>query len=322
MTRFFTLAAAAALLIVAPALAEHDHDHPDLKIEADGTQLKLHGHPVAHNHEHYEFVDVGSAWVTQHDGLTWPGIGAEDATFPASSTADLIIKTDLYYWNGVSIGGFTKVPGGDTTHITVKPSAFGKTYSISGISGEQSLADFIAADSEGGVHMHPIWELLGNGGAVPADGAYAFGVCVDADGFLPSEMQGVLFHKGLSHDLYEAAVDHALAAGIPDPATLLLGDANRDDVVSADDYASVQVHFGDTGPIGISGDANLDGAVSADDYASVQLHFGATAGGVPIPEPATISLLTIGGLVILRRRKFRAKRRRLVNKTIAQVFCG
>ncbi len=55
---------------------------------------------------------------------------------------------------------------------------------------------------------------------------------------------------------------------------LFLGDANRDGVVSADDYGSVQLNFGDTASTGLPGDANGDGVVSADDYGSVQLNFG------------------------------------------------
>ncbi len=88
--------------------------------------------------------------------------------------------------------------------------------------------------------------------------------------------------------------------------TLLPGDANRDGVVSAGDYASVQANFGNTGEPGILGDANGDGVVSAGDYAAVQAHFGNTATTASkIPEPVTMSLLVIGGLMAgcCRRRR-------------------
>ena len=85
---------------------------------------------------------------------------------------------------------------------------------------------------------------------------------------------------------------------------LLAGDANRDGVVSAGDYASVQGNFGNIGPAGIPGDANGDGVVSAGDYASVQANFGNLPGaGTNILEPTTIMLLAIGSIGIIRRRK-------------------
>ncbi len=85
----------------------------------------------------------------------------------------------------------------------------------------------------------------------------------------------------------------------------LLGDANGDGVVSAGDYASVQANFGNTGLAGggLPGDANGDGVVSAGDYAAVQANFGNTKASVVTPEPATLSLLVLGGLGMLRYKR-------------------
>ena len=57
---------------------------------------------------------------------------------------------------------------------------------------------------------------------------------------------------------------------------------------------------------GIPGDANGDTVVSADDYGSVQASFGNTiemGSDIPIPEPATMSLLAIIRLALLRRKR-------------------
>ncbi len=87
---------------------------------------------------------------------------------------------------------------------------------------------------------------------------------------------------------------------------MLLGDANHDGMVSADDYASIQIHFGDTGAPGILGDANWDGVVSADDFGAVGIGAGNCNFGcvylVPhVPEPTTLGVLLVGGLAMLRR---------------------
>jgi hypothetical protein len=89
----------------------------------------------------------------------------------------------------------------------------------------------------------------------------------------------------------------------PIPSPYLLGDANQDGVVSADDFASIQSSFGNTGDPGggLFGDANHDGVVSADDFASIQSSFGNTS-PEPAPEPATLGLLAMGLIAVFHRR--------------------
>ena len=60
----------------------------------------------------------------------------------------------------------------------------------------------------------------------------------------------------------------------------------------------------DPTPDFLPGDANGDGVVSAGDYAAVQANFGATLGeqGATTPEPATMSLMAIAGMALIRRK--------------------
>lgn len=88
------------------------------------------------------------------------------------------------------------------------------------------------------------------------------------------------------------------------PGLLIAGDANNDGIVSVSDYAAVQANFGNTGEPGIMGDANGDGIVSSADYSSVQANFSqAESSSTTTPEPATLSLLLIGGVAMLRCKR-------------------
>ena len=85
-------------------------------------------------------------------------------------------------------------------------------------------------------------------------------------------------------------------------ATVLLGDANHDGLVTGLDLIAVQENFGSTGVApGLVGDANDDGLVTGLDLITVQENFGKTLtpGAVPVPEPA---LAVVIGVVFALRR--------------------
>jgi hypothetical protein len=83
----------------------------------------------------------------------------------------------------------------------------------------------------------------------------------------------------------------------------LAGDGNNDGAIDATDYANWFNNYGTTPTSWDPGDFNGDGSVDATDYALWFNNYGAGASGGPVPEPATMALLVLGSLAMLRRRK-------------------
>jgi uncharacterized repeat protein (TIGR03803 family)/autotransporter-associated beta strand protein len=113
-------------------------------------------------------------------------------------------------------------------------------------------------------------------------------------------------------------------------AYALYGDANLDGVVNADDFTILIGNLGKTATSWDKGDFNYDGVVNADDFTALLGNLGKSANGADItlpaadlaaidafaaanglmadvPEPGTLSLLTLGALGILRRRRYTPK---------------
>ncbi len=79
-------------------------------------------------------------------------------------------------------------------------------------------------------------------------------------------------------------------------------DANFDGMVSFADFAILQNFFGQVGTW-LNGDFNGDGFVTFADFAIQQVNFGISVAPAAVPEPATLTLLALGSLTLLRRRR-------------------
>jgi hypothetical protein len=102
----------------------------------------------------------------------------------------------------------------------------------------------------------------------------------------------------------QADVDEWVFNVVPigDDIGTVYADFNLDGAVDAGDLALLGAAFGQAGSFGwATGDATGDGAVDAGDLALLGGNFGTIVH--PVPEPVTMSLLAIGGVTLLRRRK-------------------
>ena len=93
---------------------------------------------------------------------------------------------------------------------------------------------------------------------------------------------------------------------IPEPDDVS-GDTNNDGVVDAADYMTVKGNLGQAAGAGATdGDFDEDGRVGWDDLqalATGMADAGGAGGSPTSPEPAALSLLAAGGLILLRRRR-------------------
>jgi len=93
--------------------------------------------------------------------------------------------------------------------------------------------------------------------------------------------------------------------GISGPV-VVPGDADGNGVVNAADYIALKTHMGKANNADLAdGDVDDDGDVDWADLQLLQAHYGETSADASpaVPEPATLGLLALGAVAILRRRR-------------------
>ncbi len=103
-------------------------------------------------------------------------------------------------------------------------------------------------------------------------------------------------------DAWDAGVDNVLTV-VPEPATP--GDFDGDNDVDGTDFGLWQGGYPTASGASLGdGDADGDGDVDGVDFGIWQANYPTNLGGATaIPEPATLGLLLLGGLALLRRRR-------------------
>jgi hypothetical protein len=81
------------------------------------------------------------------------------------------------------------------------------------------------------------------------------------------------------------------------------GDANQDGRVNVEDLGILASNYDTTGKYWESADFTNDRTVNVDDLGILASNYDWAAGGLSIPEPATLALLAGGALTLLRRRR-------------------